>query len=329
MAERDSISARATGPGKSWQSAPFDFAAFEAAFAGASHQGPTLTFDQFTTPPQASYSYATPAQPYGGLEGAWLLRAPARLVYKYPAGIENLRFSHGMHPELIHLADGYDLALNWISSEGQRERIWLKRNTHGSSDLFQERQNEDVPLPRREGGLLEFQFSTGQNGNVHDDLFYLGPIEAVADMPYLRINDDFVFAESSSGPSGEPVTSPDPGRWLMHSPSNIHWPRPAHLSTLSFSFGIEDAAYDTVAGNRTDGVGFVLELETPSGEIVTLFQRVLEPLQNPADRGRQTAEVTLPADTPGILVFRSTPGRHGSDAWDWAWVEEFSGRAAD
>lgn len=318
------VTVRASGPKIRGQSAPIDFSQYARQQRATPPRGPTLNIGEIKIRPDHLYAISDTTIPYSELNGAWQTQAPARIEYACPPEINRITFSHGMHPAHIHDSDGYDVAVNWIPIHGESQRLWTKRNTHRSSDLFQEIQHETVDLPPRGAGKLEIQFSTGAHGNYHHDRLFLGPIEAEPELPYFRMGSTIVMPEPARGPTNEVLPSGGQGRWLVHASSEIRWRRPKLLKRFSFDFGIDKRAYDIEAGNQTDGVQFRLDLQRDTGEVITLFDRTLDPLSRPEDRGLQHADITIPANEAGHIIFSTHPGPAENLAWDWAWVGNFA-----
>lgn len=320
----NNVYVRAIGPDIRGRSAAINLSKFAREQRATPPQGPMLNFGTVQFQPEHVFTISDATSRYSDLKGAWELQAPARIEYACPTGVTQIKFSHGMHPIHIHDSDGYDLVLNWIPNHGEKRRLWIKRNTHGSSGIFQEIQHETVTLPSREAGKLEFQFSTGANGNHHQDFLFLGPIEAKADLPYLKMGNTILIAKQAHGPTNEPPTQAAPERWIAHVPTEMRWDRPHLLKTFSFEFGIDERAYDIESGNRTDGVQFKLEFQSETEGSITLFDRTLNPLSQPEDRGAQRAEVLVPANLKGQIIFTTLPGAADNPAWDWAWVGNFT-----
>ena len=70
--------------------------------------------------------------------------------------------------------------------------------------------------------------------------------------------------------------------------------------------------------NRTDGAEFVIEAEDAGGRTQVIWQRTLEPLLTPADRGSQSFAVELPADAVRLHLHTRT-GAKGDGRWDWTY----------
>jgi hypothetical protein len=102
-----------------------------------------------------------------------------------------------------------------------------------------------------------------------------------------------------------------------HSPSEVWLSVGSEQKTVEADFGVIPEAY--TEPNHTDGVVFSVDLVQPSGDTKTLFERYLNPRDNPADRGIQHFAVDLPDGTSGQLVFRTLPGPRDDFSFDWAY----------
>ncbi len=105
---------------------------------------------------------------------------------------------------------------------------------------------------------------------------------------------------------------------LVHAPGETTFPLRPDDRQLVFSYGLMPQAYEP---GQTDGVEFTVEIETAAGTRELLFQRLLQPVEQAADRGIQSARLFLPAGgTATRLHFRTGPGPHGNGAWDQSFL---------
>ncbi|MGE0709609.1 MAG: hypothetical protein AB7N76_23840 [Planctomycetota bacterium] len=98
---------------------------------------------------------------------------------------------------------------------------------------------------------------------------------------------------------------------LAHAPEQAVVELPERAARLEGRFGLRPGSY--TGGGATDGVTF--RVESLAGEV--LWERRLEPLRRPADRGPQTFGLDLPAGCEGRLRLRTLPGPN--DRWDWSY----------
>lgn len=119
----------------------------------------------------------------------------------------------------------------------------------------------------------------------------------------------FVFGVSYADVDGAQVLAahPDCDLWLRA-------PEPA--TRIEFDYGLLVAAYER-AGDKTNGIEVFVTGELPDGRQRILYRRVLDPVNNPKDRGLQR-EVIPYAPRPGeVLHFANRPNQ--SAAYDWAY----------
>ena len=91
---------------------------------------------------------------------------------------------------------------------------------------------------------------------------------------------------------------------------------PEDATTVSGAFGFADGAY--TGSGQTDGATFRI-LWQDSQQQVELYQRRLDPLNVPGDRGLQDFHLDLKGFSGGKLVLQVDPGVNGN--WDWtAWT---------
>ncbi|MBV9677157.1 MAG: YfhO family protein [Acidobacteriaceae bacterium] len=87
--------------------------------------------------------------------------------------------------------------------------------------------------------------------------------------------------------------------------------------TFRFSYALDPAVFDKTA---SDGVGFSVEVETPSGAISKVFSNYIDPKHNPSERRWMDGAVDLSKyQGQSIrLLFSTDPGPKGDSAFDWA-----------
>ena len=101
-----------------------------------------------------------------------------------------------------------------------------------------------------------------------------------------------------------------------HPDSNLWIEPPPGATRIKWDFGIMAEAYER-AGDKTDGVEFVVVGETPDGNRRQLYQRVVDPVKHPADRGQQHLDLAFQPRKGEHLIFSSRPNL--SPAYDWAY----------
>lgn len=101
-----------------------------------------------------------------------------------------------------------------------------------------------------------------------------------------------------------------------HADSHLWFRPPATARRITMEYGIYDAAWSR-EGGKTNGVEFKITGEVEGGPERVLFRRLIDPANNPQDRGLLTQ----------VLEFEPRPGEtlrfsaldNGSKAFDWAY----------
>jgi hypothetical protein len=101
---------------------------------------------------------------------------------------------------------------------------------------------------------------------------------------------------------------------FAHAPAKLFEDVSAQKQSLSFGFGILPDAY--TSGGRTSGVLFEIWLET-GGVRTLVWSRLLNPLEQPQDRGTQLAKISLDPPKGARLIFETSP--NGSNVRDWSY----------
>jgi len=192
----------------------------------------------------------------------------------------------------------------------------------GEIDLVRFQAGEQLPVIRE----IRLQKPAGREadfaGDVELSLFAV-PAPAVSGRKESAENLATRFAISNRLPVAisayfppQTVTSDGMEVLLAHPDSSIEFPIRQGDRGLQGQFGLLEGAYQN--GNATDGVEFVAEYVPAAGPTVVLWRRQLDPLQQPADRGRQNFSLVWPQSAAGRLVLRThnLPGHNA--AWDWS-----------
>lgn len=103
---------------------------------------------------------------------------------------------------------------------------------------------------------------------------------------------------------------------FAHAPSRLTYQIPAGIVTARGGFGLRAGAYAAENPAPSDGAEFIILWRGADDAEHVLFRRLLQPRQNPGDRGVQSFQVALPGG-PGGLEFRIEPGPTGNPASDW------------
>jgi hypothetical protein len=105
---------------------------------------------------------------------------------------------------------------------------------------------------------------------------------------------------------------------LLHAEGEIVFAVPAGATRFSGSFGIRNGAY--TGEGHTRGVDFTIDGIWPSGRKARLWERQLDPVGRPEDRGTQVLDLELPEGAPSRLVLHTGAMAHNDNRWDWSYV---------
>ena len=179
------------------------------------------------------------------------------------------------------------------------------------------------PLPPvGAGSRLTLRTTPGPEENDVWDWAYLAdaafdhsPLFACTQFPGFNrvpaaVTDDVAYLEHEAGQSV----------LVMHAPAQLTFRLNGGERSVSFDFGLRAGAYEN--GGNTDGIGCTVRVRRAGGSETIVFQRRLQPVGNPDDRGRQLADLVLPAGLVAgeELTVGFDSGPDGGAAWDWTWV---------
>ncbi len=107
-----------------------------------------------------------------------------------------------------------------------------------------------------------------------------------------------------------------------HAPAELAFTSPGGARQVEAVFGLPDAAFADGSPAITDGITFDIIAHFPSGRRQRLYQKVLNPAQNPEDRGPQKIKLELPEAFTGKLIFQLGNGQAQNPTNDWAYVSK-------
>jgi hypothetical protein len=123
--------------------------------------------------------------------------------------------------------------------------------------------------------------------------------------------------DAAETPNYLPAAETAEKQLLIHAPAKLTFRLGHGERRLQFDYGLLEGAY--TGSGQTDGATFRVILISPGASDRQLFERYLNPLQAPADRGTQRLDLTLPpSDARAQLVINIDLGPAGNGAWDWA-----------
>ncbi|AOS44970.1 hypothetical protein Verru16b_02039 [Lacunisphaera limnophila] len=112
------------------------------------------------------------------------------------------------------------------------------------------------------------------------------------------------------------------GRLILnaHAPAELVFRPAPGARRFQAVAGLPDAAFAPDGKAVTDGISLEVVAVPADGPRRLLYRRQLDPARQPADRGPQTIDLTLPAGFSGDLHLRLGNGPAGSPTNDWAYV---------
>ncbi len=102
---------------------------------------------------------------------------------------------------------------------------------------------------------------------------------------------------------------------VLHAPSQMIFELPQDARWITGKFGMMDGTYTD--GGNTDGALFLIYWSNGK-ERTVLFQRYLDPVHNPADRGLQDFSGKLSGLTSGRIYLETKNGPNDNQSWDWS-----------
>jgi hypothetical protein len=143
----------------------------------------------------------------------------------------------------------------------------------------------------------------------HSPLYFHGQFPGFNRVPGTAIH-DVAYLETEGGLAV----------LALHAPASLTFRLQGGEKTVGFDFGFRAGAYRN--GGNTDGARYRVTLRRPGEPDAIVFERLLQPVAQPADQSTQHAAVSLPGtiEAGAELVFSIDAGPHGSPAWDWTYV---------
>lgn len=98
-------------------------------------------------------------------------------------------------------------------------------------------------------------------------------------------------------------------------PSSVRFRLPAAATKLTLITGMRPGAF--AGDNDSDGYQFTVSIEQENREVMSRTSELINPRDNPAQRGFLHRQYALPPGTSRELVLEFGPGPANSNAWDW------------
>jgi hypothetical protein len=252
-----------------------------------------------------------------------MIEPPAELLWRLTGTERSIRLNFGFHPKAYTegATDGAEFIAE-LRMPGQPplqvfHRLLEPRLQPGDRGPL----SAEVDLsPFPADTVLVVRTTAGKRGNNAWDWVYLSGLR-IAHSP-------FYFAGQFPGFRRTPHRVDSAYPYLIHHdgerllmlppPSALTFVLEGNEQYLGFAYGLQREAY--TGPGQTDGATFQVELHRDGEATRTLFARNLYPLGVEADRGRQFAELSLPADIRAgdRLVVSIDPG--AGTSWDWTYL---------
>ena len=311
---------------------PVSVAGEDAAGNGAAPRGPTLTYGDQVLPPEQVNSNHAPRMT-ADANGRWIAHAPSWVSYALQPTMQALVFSYGLEPGSYDgsgsgRTDGIGVTVTAERADGTTTTLFTRTLDPANVDADRGIQTSRLELAATAARRVTIAIGPGPRDNYAFDWSYLAAVRAEGPGPDLVLGDGrrLVPAALLAPEGSKPSRDPDTGFWFPNVPSQLVYPCPQGLTSITFTFGLADTAIvDLKPGRHSDGIDARLVLRGSDGRRRELFQRRLQPLKTPADRGPQTATATLPADAEGQLVFELASGPAGNTDCDWGFWGDFRG----
>ncbi len=223
----------------------------------------------------------------------WSHHGPFSLTFEKPPTLHVLRFAWqradpGVRDALVEPESSTDLAVQFLPEDGPPQSVFLQR-TDGPSGI---RFVTALLPPAQPGRLVLSSSSTAA--------LWLADLRGEANGPPLR------FGERSLAPfvafqnDHEPLRPAPDGLWDAHPFARLAYRRFPGMESLVVEYGIRDSLPDERPPHAILEINFVHD----DGARTNLLSRGLQPADNPADRGLQSAAVVLPEKGSGDVELR-------------------------
>ena len=258
-----------------------------------------------------------------GMRTGIMLPPPARVEWLLDGNVRAVSFEFGFDPlsYLKGTSNGADILLELVYA-GQTRTLYRRRldPAHQPSDCGPHASRILLP-PFSLGTRLVLRTEPGENGDAAWDWIYLASLQFLRS-PEFRAEQfpGFNRMPDSAIADGSALIQNETGTLLqMHAPASLTFRLNGREQRMQLTYGILPGAYTN--GGNTDGAIFRVELNRPGQTATIIFERYLQPVTNPADRGRQLDTFMLPGvsqrDHLEVII---DPGPGGNGAWDWTYI---------
>jgi hypothetical protein len=248
--------------------------------------------------------------------------------WKLDDDVREVTLEFGFDPEAYERGDsnGAEVMVELVSFTSASRRIYRRLLDPNRQPADRGPQTAKITLPPFSPGThLVLRTGPGDHNNNAWDWVYLASLQFRRSPRFIpeqfpgfnRVPDQADTEASVFGGEGADA------HLQMHAPSSLTYVLEGRERRLAFEYGLYPGAYTD--GGKTDGAAFRVELQQAGRANRVLFERLLVPFREPADRGTHQLSLPLPPDVAGSrLVITIDPGAAGSAAWDWTYLRNLS-----
>lgn len=254
-----------------------------------------------------------------------MLHPPAAVEWPLPDHARQISLGFGVDPVAYRegTTNGVELVAEIVRAD---ESFMIFRRRLRPREVVADRglQAAEVTLPPlRPGSRLVLSSDPGDHGDAAWDWLYLSRVGIRTSSRFLpqQFPGYNRVPESVDAPRANLLGAGADRELVLHAPATLRFRLAGSDRSLRFLFGISRGAYED--GGQTDGAEFRVTLHPAGGPPRILYSRLLRPLETPADRGDQTATVSLAEAAPGdLLELTLDCGPAGNGAWDWTYLRQ-------
>jgi len=216
--------------------------------------------------------------------------------------------------------DGVDAMVMFEYANGGMTQLFWRHLDPAAVQQDRGPQTSRVDLPATPGGRIVLLMEPGPINDPSFDWSYWGDLRCEASCPMLRFGERRLPAQLFESGDGKPMSTDTAGRWTAQAPFRIVYPFQKGMSSLIFTYGLEERTYDPPRAEGTDGVEVAVEFKHADGRIESILNRLLDPRHVETDRGPQSCFVLLPVAEAGEIQLRIGVGPQGNSLDDWAYL---------
>ena len=265
--------------------------------------------------------------PFKSHFSAQFMHAPSEAVWKLTGTERAFDFCYGLDPEAYErgTTNGVEFVVEVRGPSGGVTRAFSRLLAPRTNPADRGTHRSRVTLPIfAPGSRLVLRTDPGPFGDTAWDWSYV---------TNMALNAGRFAAEQFPGFNRVPDAAEDEyaavleldgeKALLLHIPGILRFNLTGKEKRVAFNFGFQPGAY--TGEGRTAGGDVVLELQRDHQPPREIFRRALRPLTVPTDRGRQSAEVSLPATAPGdVLALRTTVAPGANNSWGWTYLSRLT-----